>query len=88
MGIEYIIGIILSLVGYIIYSDTKRKSAESLIENLDTKKLLNESEREIAKNQGLAEAEEERRKEILKDLEHNKAEGDDLEKLRDDFNKP
>lgn len=88
MDISYIIGIILSLVGYIIWSDTKRKSAESLLNNLDVKRLLNEADKEIAKNSGLEEAEAEKRRVIEEELQHNKDNGESLEKLRDDFNKP
>jgi len=78
----------MSLIGYIIYSDTKRKSAEALVENLDTKKKLNELDKNVAKNEGLEEAEQEKRDEILKDLEHNKAKEDSIEDLKKFFDKP
>lgn len=88
MNIEYIIGIILSLIGYIIWSDNKRKSAESLLNNLDTKKALNEADKQISKNEGLEEAELEKRRIIEEELQHNKSEGDSLEDLKNQFNKP
>ena len=84
---EYILALIVSLFSYIIYSDHRRKIAETLAENFHLKNKLNEGNKDIAKNEGLDEAEEEKRSEILKDLEHNKYE-DSLEKLKDVFNKP
>lgn len=65
---EYIIGLVLSLLGALLYTNTKRKSAEALLSNSKTKDRLNEEDKDIAKNSGLLEAEVEKRKEIEKRL--------------------
>lgn len=88
MDIQYIVGIILALIGYIIYSDGKRKSAEALLENLETKKKLNEGDKEIAKNEGLEQSEEEYREFLKKAAEKEKDKEKSLEELKDQFNKP
>lgn len=50
----------------------RRKSAEGLLENTETKEKVIELEKEINKNEGLLKAEEVKREEIKKTLEEDK----------------
>lgn len=61
---DYLIGLVAILLGGLLFERSRRKSAEGVLENLDTKKELLKQETLTAKNQGLLEAEEEKRKEI------------------------
>lgn len=61
---DYLIGLVAILLGGLLFERSRRKSAEGVLENLDTKKELLKQETQTAKNQGLLEAEEEKRKEI------------------------
>ena len=61
---EYLIGIIVALIGLLFYERSKRKSAEGSLENLETKKELLEVEKQVSKTDGLIEAEKEKREEI------------------------
>jgi hypothetical protein len=61
---DYLIGLVAILLGGLLFERSRRKSAEGVLENLDTKKELLKQETQAAKNQGLLEAEEEKRKEI------------------------
>jgi hypothetical protein len=64
---EYIIGLIVILLGSLFYEKSKRKSAEGVLENLETKKEIIEVEKDVSKNDGLIEAEKEKREEIKND---------------------
>ena len=64
---EYIVGLIVGLVGWLFYERSKRKSAEGVIENLETRKETLELDKEATKNTGLLEAEEAKREEIKND---------------------
>lgn len=61
---DYLIGLVAILLGGLLFERSRRNSAEGVLENLDTKKELLKQETLTAKNQGLLEAEEEKRKEI------------------------
>lgn len=65
---EYIIGIILALLGGLAYQTTKRKSAEGLLENVETKEKNLKLDKDIAKNEGLAEAEKEKRDSLKEEM--------------------
>lgn len=58
---QYILGIIASLVAGLFYFKTKAASSGALLENLETKNTINAEEKEIAKVQGNLQAEQERR---------------------------
>lgn len=64
---EYIVGLIVGLVGWLFYERSKRKSAEGALENLDTRKETLTLDKEATKNTGLLEAEEAKREEIKND---------------------
>ena len=71
---SYLLGLLGLLLGGLLYNNTKRKSAEVLIENLEVKNQANALDKEASKNSGLLEAEEEKRKAIeeKKNEESNK----------------
>lgn len=61
---EYIVGLLVTLVGLLFYERSKRKSAEGSLENLETKKEILTIDKDVSKNNGLIEAEKEKREEI------------------------
>lgn len=61
---QYLLSIIAALAAGLFFFRSKAKTAESLNENLDTKKEIVKEDSEIAKNQGRLEAESERRQTI------------------------
>ena len=65
---EYLVGIIGALLGYLFYTNTKRKSAEALLENNEVNKQSNQIDKEMSKTQGIEQSEEEKRKalEVIK----------------------
>jgi len=60
-----VIGILLGLLGY---NFVKRRSAEALLENNETNKKLNEQDKAIARDSGLLQAEEAKRKQIEEEM--------------------
>ena len=85
---QIIAGMFLALLSLLGYNTVKRRSAEALLENLDTNKKLNEKDQEIVKDRGLSQVEEERRKEIQKEIDEAKDKKDSLDDINDFFNKP
>lgn len=83
---EYLIGLVLALVGALFYQKTKRASAEALLENNEVKSKLNEKDRNIAKNQGLDQAEEQKRIELLKEANKEKGKNLNAKDMEDFFN--
>lgn len=81
---EYLYGIIVVLLGGIFFLNGKKKSAEALVNNDESKKELNKLDQDIAKNTGLLDAEEEKRKQIQKEIDLAK-QNDDLARY---FNTP
>jgi hypothetical protein len=79
---EYLIGLLVALVGGLLYERSKRKSAESSLENLETKKQILNLEKQESKNEGLIEAEKEKREEIKN--EQSKKSLDDLARFFND----
>jgi len=65
---EYLVGIIIALLGAFFYVNTKRKSSEALLENNEVNKKLNEQDKEIAKDSGLLEAEAIKRKQLEEEM--------------------
>lgn len=64
---EYLLGALAALVGWLLIEKSKRKSAEGLLENLETTKKTLEVDKNINKNTALIEAEENKRQDIQKD---------------------
>ena len=79
---EYLIGLIVLLLGGLFFEKSKRKSAEGTLENLETKKQILEVEKNVSKNNGLIEAEKEKREEIKN--EKSKKSLDDLARFFND----
>lgn len=65
--IETLVALIVGLVGAFLFQRSKAKSAEALNDNLEIKENLLEKQKEVVKNQGLIEAEEQKREEIKND---------------------
>jgi hypothetical protein len=80
---EYLIGIVVGLMGLLFYERSKRKSAEGSLDNLETKKEVLEVEKNLSKNEGLIEAEKEKREEIKN--EESKKSLDDLARFFNDL---
>jgi len=59
---SYLIGLIGLLFGALFYTNTKKNSANALLENNDVNKAANKVDQQVSKNDGLLEAEEEKRK--------------------------
>ena len=83
---EYLIGLVMALLGALFYQKTKRQSAEALLENNVTKGKLNEKDRDIAKNQGLDQAEEQKRAELLEKAKQEKDKKKNVKDTEDFFN--
>lgn len=73
---EYLIALIVALIGGLVYERSKRKTAEGSLHNLETKKEVLELEKQESKNSGLIDAEKEKREEIKN--EQSKKSLDDL----------
>lgn len=65
--IEALLALIVGLFGAFLFQRSKTKSSEALNDNLEVKEKLLEKQKEIVKNQGLIEAEEQKREEIKND---------------------
>lgn len=61
---EYLYALIATLVGAFFYVNSKKNSAEALLNNQKTKEEVLKDDRNIAKNDGLLDAEEQKRKEL------------------------
>jgi len=79
---EYLIGLLVALLGGLLYERSKRKTAEGSLHNLETKKEVLELEKQESKNSGLIEAEKEKREEIKN--EQSKKSLDDLARFFND----
>lgn len=79
-----VIGGLIALLGYNV---VKRRSAEALNENLDTKNQINDISAEQAKNDGLLKSEEQKRQELEDQANKDKAAPTDPQALADFFNK-
>ena len=65
---EYLIGLIAVLAGLFIYEKGKRKAAESLNENLETKEQVQQEQAKVDKVNAQLDAEEAKRKELQEQL--------------------
>lgn len=85
---EVLIGIIVALLAGLFYSNTKRKSAEALLENNDAAKKLNQKDHSIEKEKAQLDAEEAKRKELEKVRQEKEGSDVSQKDLEDFFNDP
>jgi hypothetical protein len=71
---EYVLALFGLLLGALGWNFVKRRSAEALLQNNETKSKLNEQDKNKAKNDGLLAAEDKRREELEKDADARKKE--------------
>lgn len=71
---EYILALFGLLLGALGWNFVKRRSAEALLQNNETKSKLNEQDKNKAQNDGLLAAEDKRREELEKDADARKKE--------------
>ena len=65
---EYLIGLIAVLAGLFIYEKGKRKAAESLNQNLETKEQVQQEQAKVDKVNAQLDVEEAKRKELQEQL--------------------
>jgi len=87
---EYLIGLILALLGGLFYTNTKRKSAEALLENNDVTKKVNAKDHDIELKRAQLEFEAAKRAAIESKSKLKESSGDDVSQkdLEDFLNKP
>lgn len=87
---QYLIGIILALLGLVGYLFTKKNSAEALLQNNNLDKKLNVQDQQITQDNALNAVEEQKRKEIQDQLQKNKENSNatNLDELNNFFNTP
>ena len=83
---EYILSIGGLLIGALFFQWQKRKSAEAVLDNVETNKKVDQEEAKVIKNEALAQAEEEKRLDIKNQGEEKKNEKDNLDDLERFFN--
>lgn len=90
MGIiEVLLSILAIISGYAFYQKKRADSSDSLLSNTDLKEKLLTNDKQIDQNNNLEVLEEEKRKKIQDDVnKENGNEEDDLNKLKDYFDKP
>ena len=79
---QYLIGLLLAVVGWLFLERSKKKSAEGSLDNLEIKKEILKLEKDTSKNAGQLEAEEDKREEIKS--EKSKKSLDDLARFFND----
>jgi hypothetical protein len=67
-----IILVIVGAVGLFLYNLVKKRSAESLLENLEVKQKINEQDEELVKKLALKDAESVKRQTLIDALEKDK----------------
>jgi hypothetical protein len=85
---EYLLGLIGVLLGGFVFNFIKRKSAESLLVNTETKEKLVNIDADINKDKASLELERLKREELTNNLNKEKESNESLENLKDFFNKP
>lgn len=70
--LEYFLGGGAAILAALYYLWTKKNSAEALNENIDVKNEINELDKQVSKNDGLLESEEEKRKQLQDELNDEK----------------
>lgn len=85
--LHILIGIILALAGGLVYYKGKAGSAGALLENLDTKNKVNQDNQSIAKDQGLLDAEAQKRQQAQQDAANKEKPNESNKDISDFFNK-
>ena len=67
--IQALLAALAAAVGFLFFSNSKKNSAEALLENVATKTKLNELDVTISKNTGLLESEEAKRTQIKEEAD-------------------
>lgn len=67
--INILVGVIVALGGALFFNISRRKSAEGVLANLDTKQKENTIDQGIAENQGLIQAKQKTIEEIEQEME-------------------
>lgn len=67
---DYLIGLLVALGLGFLYQRNRANTAEARNDNLEVKEELNNINKDISKNDGLLDAEEEKRKELQKQVEN------------------
>lgn len=76
-NLKLIFGVIMMFItGAFLYERSRRKSAEAIADNKDVLDKINESDKVITKNNGLLEAEEQKREDIKKEATDAKNDSD------------
>lgn len=84
---NYLIGIIVALVGGFFYQRSRANSAEAITQNTETKEQLNTIDSSISKNDGLEAAEEQKQADLKNQIDTNKIIENSLETIVDFLNK-
>lgn len=84
---EYLLGLLLGLVGLLVYEKTKRKSAESLLENTETKEKDVTLQKDQIKNDALVEAEKIKQNQIKEEIKEKLNETVNIDTIINFFNK-
>jgi hypothetical protein len=84
---EYLLALLGVLFGAFIFVNTKRKSAEALLENVETKEKLLEKDKEILSEEAKLKMEEEKRALIEATLKEKKKELS-IDEMENFFNRP
>lgn len=85
--LQYLLGLGAAIFAAFIYLKTKKDSAEALNENIDTKNQINEIDKQVAKNDGELQSEEDKRKQLEKEAEDAKNANQNVSSLIDFFSK-
>lgn len=67
---NYLIGIIVALLGGFLYQRNKAAIAEAINKNVDEKEKLNTIDRKIAENSGIISAEEQKQTELKEEIQN------------------
>jgi phage shock protein A len=86
--VTILFGIIAALLGGFFLQKNKKDSAEALLQNQETKEKLTKVDESIAKNDGLAAAEDYKRKQLEQQANEEKAKNVTKDDLLDFLNDP
>lgn len=84
---EYVIGLLVAVLGMLFYERTKKQSAEGLLQNLENKEKDVELQTDQAKNSGLLSAEEEKQRQIKEEVKAKLNETGSVNTILDSFNR-
>lgn len=84
---DYLIGLVVALLGGFLYQRNRANVASARNENLEVKEQLNDINKDIAHNDGALESEEQKQSELRKELEDAKLSEGDVESIANFLNK-